>query len=443
MKRTETTGLLELIYEAQRGRQESFTALAKLTEPKVYTYVYRTTLDHHLSQDLCQEALLEMVRSLPKAEVTCEEAFWAWLYRVALNKVRHHFRVQGNKRIDQRTHVNTDLLRGHQGHTSDTGLDHLIKADVIKAVSQAMNALSYRDRSLLTLRCLESLSYRQIASVMGVTQLAAKVAFFRAKRSLKRQLMRNGHGPSFLASALGVFALMTDRTAVSSHAAAVVQAGSLQVGAAASVVGSVTCKPLIAIFAVVALSLSAVPLAQHRMRTDYVHPGTQGLNDLIGTGVVAPPVTLIGADYGHDGGFLQNDVAGPSRSRVVMGDAMLPLLDSRDSRCLILRYQNSIEVGFGRDLVDGPGPDIYVGSAGCKHFYLFVTDGAASAVQIAHHVCNAREHGQYELMEFDLAGCNLPFTPKAIRLTVAGSSIPGNNLHTLCARIREPLPTQK
>ncbi|MGD2094602.1 MAG: RNA polymerase sigma factor [Phycisphaerales bacterium] len=430
---------LELICMAQRGRRESQTLLAKLTERKVFTYIYRTTLDHHLSQDLCQETLLEMVRSLPKTQMTNEKAFWAWLYRVALTKIQHHFRVQGHTRIDNKTCVDTDLVSGYQAQSDKTGLDKLVKEEMINAISRAMNALSRKDRSVLTLRCFDDLSYRQIASVMGVTKLSAKVAFFRAKQSLKRQLARNGFTPSFLASALGIFALMTDKMVKTAQAAALVKTSSLKVGTTALVVGSIIYKPIVT--TILAVSLFAVPVVHYQMCGDSFSRNTQSLNNLIEAGIVVPPVTLIGANYSHDGGLLQKDLTKSSRSRMVKGDAIVPILNPKNIQCVVLRYQNWIEVGFERDLVDGPGPDIFVGSVGCKHFYLFVTDGAASEYRLAHHLCDPNEHGQYELMEFDLAGHNIPFTPKAVRLVVAGVSIPGNNIHTLCARIGKSLPS--
>jgi RNA polymerase sigma-70 factor (ECF subfamily) len=426
---------LELICQAQQGRRESQTLLAKLTERKVFTYIYRTTLDHHLSQDLCQETLLEMVRALPKTKMTNEKAFWAWLYRVALTKIQHHFRLQGHTRIDKKTCVDTDLISGYQARSDKTGLDKLVKEEMINAVSRAMNALNRKDRSVLTLRCFDDLSYRQIATVMGGTSLSAKVAFFRAKQCLKRQLARNGFAPSFLVSALGIFALMTDKMAKTAHAAAVVKAGSLKVGTTALVVGSIIYKPVVT--TIVAMSLFAVPVVHYQMHSNSFNKHTQGLNNLIDAGVVVPPVTLIGVNYSHDGGFLQKDLTGSSRSQMVKGDAIIPILNPKNIQCVVIRAQNWIEVGFERDIVDGPGPDIFVGALGCKHFYLFVTDRAGSEYQLAHHPCDPKEHGQYELMEFDLAGHDLPFKPTAVRLAVVGGSIPGNNLHTLCARIAD------
>ena len=440
MKPEDSKDLLAVVVQAQQGQQESLQLLAQLTEPKVYTYIYRTTLDHHLSQDLCQETLLQLVRSLPKTEMTHEKGFWAWLYRIAQTKIQQHFRVQGNKRLERKTQVDTDLLTHYEERSHESGLDRLIKADIMKAVTTAMNALSCRDRSILTLRCFDDLSYQQIATVMGVTQLTAKVAFFRAKQSLKRQLQRNGHGPSFLLSALGVFALMTGSASQSTHATTLVQAGTLKVGAAASTVGWLTLKPLVTVVVMAAVGFGIIPVMQCYFPQTYDNPQIQSLNELIAAGLVSPPTTLVSANYSHEGGWQQSDLVRRSRAQVIQGDAVIPLLDPRNSQVVVLRYLNSIEVGFGQEIVDGPGPDIYVGEKGCKNFYLYVTDGQGQEVRIAHHPCDAEihrnEHQQYRLMEFDLTGYDFPFTPKAIRLEVVGSSIPGHQLHALCARIK-------
>ncbi len=283
MKPEDSKDLLAVVVLAQQGQQESLQLLAQLTEPKVYTYIYRTTLDHHLSQDLCQETLLQLVKSLPKTEMTHEKGFWAWLYRVAQTKIQQHFRVQGNKRLACKTQVNTDLLSRYVERSHESGLDRLIKTDIMKAVTKAMNALSCRDRSILTLRCFDDLSYQQIATVMGVTQLTAKVAFYRAKQSLKRQLQRNGHGPSFLLSALGVFALMTGSK--SAHAAVWVPTASLKVGAAASTLGWLSLKPIITVAVVAAIGFGIRPLLQHVIPSVYTNSQIHELNELIEAGI--------------------------------------------------------------------------------------------------------------------------------------------------------------
>ena len=48
----------ELVGRAQRGQRDDMSLLAHSAAPRVRAYVYRVTLDHDLTEDLSQEALL-------------------------------------------------------------------------------------------------------------------------------------------------------------------------------------------------------------------------------------------------------------------------------------------------------------------------------------------------------------------------------------------------
>ena len=94
---------IQTIRQAQAGNEQSLSAVAEQVQQKVYTYIYRITLDYHLTQDLTQDTVLEMINSLAQLEVPHTNGFWAWIFRTALGKVQHHFRFQGARRLAQET----------------------------------------------------------------------------------------------------------------------------------------------------------------------------------------------------------------------------------------------------------------------------------------------------------------------------------------------------
>ena len=56
---------IQTIQQAQAGNPQSLSVVAEQVRQKVYTYIYRLTLDYHLTQDLTQETVLEMIKSIP------------------------------------------------------------------------------------------------------------------------------------------------------------------------------------------------------------------------------------------------------------------------------------------------------------------------------------------------------------------------------------------
>jgi RNA polymerase sigma-70 factor (ECF subfamily) len=241
--------LIDLVKKAQSGCQESMDNLAQRAQHGLFAYIYRLTLNYNVAEDLQQETLLEMVRSLKTLEHP--ERFWAWLYRTALGKVQHYFRDRQYEKVIQSmsTLDKEKLLQRVSGSYGD-GLKSLINEELSKAVVDAMAKLKLRHRNILVLRCCQRLPYSEIAEVMDCSELAAQVLFFRAKHSLKRKLSKHGFGKGMLLGALGLFGQMT---APSKAAAANVSvtAATLKVGSAATLVAMAASKTAIVTMATV------------------------------------------------------------------------------------------------------------------------------------------------------------------------------------------------
>ncbi len=84
---------LELVKQAQLGCQESMSRLTQVAKGSLCAYIYRLTLNNDLAEDLLQETLLEMVKSLKNLKFERANQFWAWLYRTALGKVQFYIAV--------------------------------------------------------------------------------------------------------------------------------------------------------------------------------------------------------------------------------------------------------------------------------------------------------------------------------------------------------------
>ena len=52
---------IQTIRQAQAGNMQNLSAVAEQVRQKVETYIYRLTLDYHLTEDLTQETVLEAV----------------------------------------------------------------------------------------------------------------------------------------------------------------------------------------------------------------------------------------------------------------------------------------------------------------------------------------------------------------------------------------------
>jgi RNA polymerase sigma-70 factor (ECF subfamily) len=244
MSRMMSTDQIDLncLRKAQHGCQESRSLLAQQAKGKVYTFIYRATLDSDLSEDLTQETLLELIRALPRLQLSSESGFWSWVYRTALGKVQHHFRRQGAKRMDQRTTVNSEILETMAEKCQNGPATTLWRKEMVELILNAMGALNLEYRTVLTLRCLEDQSYAEIATVLGGSQMRAKMLFYRAKTALRKQLAGQGLSRSHFLGALTVFGAVTSTSTRTASAIPTVTAASAQATVSGAVLGTVLSK---------------------------------------------------------------------------------------------------------------------------------------------------------------------------------------------------------
>ncbi|MCK5591040.1 MAG: RNA polymerase sigma factor, partial [Candidatus Pacebacteria bacterium] len=225
----------ELVEKAQHGDDESLNRLSEHSRQRLYAYVYRLTMREELSQDVVQESMLEMFRFLDKLERA--DRFWPWLRRIALNKVYHHY-------TREKAHRTVPLSEeGYEGagEQEHEGLANLVSQELKQIVSDTMVHLRARYREVLVMRCYEDMGYAQIAEELGCTEFNARVLFFRAKKSLAKQLSRRGLGKGALLTALVVFGKITAPSEAAASQIAVTAAAT-KVGFTAALAGTAGSK---------------------------------------------------------------------------------------------------------------------------------------------------------------------------------------------------------
>ncbi len=226
-------GFSELVRQAQLGDRQSLDRLAEAVAPRLQAYIYRLTLNHDLAQDLLQETLLKMVERIKELEHP--ERLWAWLFRTALGQVQHYYRDRARAQAIQFSSRSRRRLSEYLAEDHEDGLSCAMRRELCEATVNAMAGLQLTYRNVLSLRCFEQMSYAEIAEALECKELRARVLFFRAKRSLTRQLVRRGFAKGLLVTALGLFGLVTSPG--ESTSAGAITASTLSVGAVAKFVG--------------------------------------------------------------------------------------------------------------------------------------------------------------------------------------------------------------
>ena len=431
---------LELVKQAQLGDQESMNRLAQLAEGRIRAYIYRLTLNYDLTQDLLQETLLEVVKSLKSLRFEHANQFWSWLYRTALSKVQLHFRGQRQKRTAQMSMIEKERLLKRAWGDYDDGLNSMIRKELSDAIFEAIGKLKFRHRNVLVLRCFEQRSYSEIAAIMDCSETAAQVLFFRAKRSLKRQLSKHGFGKGLLLIALGLFARMT--TAAKAAPTSSVTAASVKVGLVATVLGIAGTKVGITIgtaITVIALTAGGIT-AIHDDSTSVPHrPDTNVSSSLAsGNGIFEYPCQLLGA-YDPDSDGWQGNKGREALLIPIVPEKWLVGPPPSVRSAVILPVDHWVELKFCGKIVDGPGDDIFLieWDANGEQAGVFITDGAGNEYWLGMAMAGTSGQPTRTEIGFDISDISLPFVPCAVRIVgiKEGGKTPGFDLYSVRARI--------
>jgi RNA polymerase sigma-70 factor (ECF subfamily) len=175
----------QLLNQARSGSRKSMGQLAVIIRKRLYPFVFRTTLNHDVTEDVLQETLLAVVRQV--ASLREFQRFWPWVYRIAWSKIQ-----DSRRRSQLRLRDRTSQFRHQRSDVQPNGgslLDAQIHAENVRQVADVLEKISYQYKDVLRLRYYEQLSYDRIALMMHTTPQMARVRFHRAKKHLRARLL--------------------------------------------------------------------------------------------------------------------------------------------------------------------------------------------------------------------------------------------------------------
>ena len=90
-----------------------------------------------------------------------------------------------------------------------TAIATVVGQELKDIVLAAMQKLKPEHRAVINMRCYDEMDYAEIAKTLGCSKFAAQMLFYRAKKSMKKQLARRGFGKGSLLMALVLFGKIT------------------------------------------------------------------------------------------------------------------------------------------------------------------------------------------------------------------------------------------
>ncbi len=154
---------------------------------RIYGHVARLLQDAHQAEDLTHEIFLRLNRALDQLDPDRDPT--GWVFTVATNCVRDHWRSRRHKETVRSTELTSDHLEVLPDET-DHPEQQLARRQEQEAVRQAMAELSDSDREVIQLRDYEQLDSNAVAEIIGAKPEAVRQRHSRAVNRLGQAFRR-------------------------------------------------------------------------------------------------------------------------------------------------------------------------------------------------------------------------------------------------------------
>ena len=270
--------LTQLIEEALKGENDSKAQLAKAITPRIRTYIFRSTLDHNVTDDLLQEVFCIMLESLSSLKNI--NSFWPWIYRVASNCINSHYRA--SSKSVRSVNLQDGLLESIVADNDAVESDYMSE-ELGQAVMTAVSTLKPHQRQVVTLRCFEDMSFKQISEVEQTSEVYSRVLFHRAVEKLRVALKKQGFSTASMVLALTMFGRLTSPTKAAAIATTV-EAGTVAGGGVAKTVAIVSAhqvKAAAAAAIIACVIMGTIAVGTLRSNVQSIHYVIQGVTPVV------------------------------------------------------------------------------------------------------------------------------------------------------------------
>jgi RNA polymerase sigma-70 factor (ECF subfamily) len=164
-----------LLLRCQIGDRDALEELIERYERPLRYFINRLVDNSDLTEDIFQDTWLTVIRRIHGLKEL--DAFPAWLYRIARNKVYQQLRTKRNSLV-------LDENVPAQNHAVD---DDFSGEDAAR-VHRCLKELPLEYREVLMLRFLEQMPYQQISQVLNCKLGTVRSRLYYAKIALRKEL---------------------------------------------------------------------------------------------------------------------------------------------------------------------------------------------------------------------------------------------------------------
>ncbi len=178
----------EFVQRVQNGDTSAFDSLVQKYQHKVITLISKFVPDYAECQDISQDTFIKAYGAIDKFRG--DSQFYTWLYRIATNTVKNYLTSRARKSPMYTVDVEDAMnFEGESGLKDYTTPENLLLSDEIKqTIFNVIAKLPGDLKSIITLREIDGLSYKEISEVMYCPIGTIRSRISRAREVIDREL---------------------------------------------------------------------------------------------------------------------------------------------------------------------------------------------------------------------------------------------------------------
>lgn len=161
------------------GERDAAAELVDQYFEQIYLFMRRLGHDHQISEDLTQECFIRAWNHI--GQLRDGKALKSWLYRIASNVSRHHWRRSKNRQL-----VNIEGI--DMADEARSGSEHAGHREELVRLRQNVNELPLKLREAIILHYMQHLTISEAAEVANVRQGTFKSRLSRALDTLRKMI---------------------------------------------------------------------------------------------------------------------------------------------------------------------------------------------------------------------------------------------------------------
>ncbi len=167
--------------KALKATEDSdFKEMYRVLMPVIFKVSYNIVREEEAAEDICHDSFIKMTEKAMQFPSIDDAKYW--MIRVVRNASLNFVKRKVRERKAYSKAFREDTRK------ADTGEEVVLKKEAIDFVQEALEKLPAKLQAVLHLKEFGSLNYKEIGSILGITEGNVKVRVFRAREQLAKYI---------------------------------------------------------------------------------------------------------------------------------------------------------------------------------------------------------------------------------------------------------------